>query len=120
MRMLYSILPVSRLIPLERTPSEIAGRCMTPLMEMSAMDRQLVISSRILAPFVLIYFSAGPCPYNKLTHPLPAESHRNYPLYTPGGGDRRWGSLEKEGKQWVGGLMFVEVPCYYSGCLLGI
>ncbi|KAG2757506.1 hypothetical protein P692DRAFT_201896231 [Suillus brevipes Sb2] len=49
--------------------------------------------------------SAGPCPYNKLTHPLPAESHRNYPLYTPGGGDRRWGTLEKEGRQWVGGLM---------------
>lgn len=49
--------------------------------------------------------AAGPCPYIKLTHPLPAESHRNYPLYTPGGGDRRWGSLEKEGRQWVGGLM---------------
>ncbi|KAG2156301.1 hypothetical protein DEU56DRAFT_723385 [Suillus clintonianus] len=44
-------------------------------------------------------------PYNKLTHPLPAESHRNYPLYTPGGGDRRWGFLEEEGQQWVGGLM---------------
>ncbi|KAG1752542.1 uncharacterized protein EDB91DRAFT_1044592 [Suillus paluster] len=49
--------------------------------------------------------------YNKLTHPLPAESHRNYPFYTPGGGDRRWGSLEEQGLQWVGGLMFVEVPC---------
>ncbi|KAG1755449.1 hypothetical protein EDB19DRAFT_406890 [Suillus lakei] len=44
-------------------------------------------------------------PYNKLTHPLPAKSHCNYPLYTPGGGDRRWGSLEEEGQQWVGGLM---------------
>ncbi|KAG1873758.1 hypothetical protein DFJ58DRAFT_881970, partial [Suillus subalutaceus] len=43
--------------------------------------------------------------YNKLTHPLPAESHRNYPLYTPGGGDRRRGSLKEEGQQWVGGLM---------------
>ncbi|KAG1892194.1 hypothetical protein F4604DRAFT_14495 [Suillus subluteus] len=49
--------------------------------------------------------SAGSHLYNKLTHPLPAESHRNYPLYTPGGGDRRWGSLEEEGQQWVGGLM---------------
>ncbi|KAG2064274.1 hypothetical protein BDR04DRAFT_1130843 [Suillus decipiens] len=45
--------------------------------------------------------------YSKLTHPLPAESHRNYPLYTPGGGDRRWGSLEEEGKQWMGGLMII-------------
>ncbi|KAG1783051.1 hypothetical protein EV702DRAFT_240416 [Suillus placidus] len=44
-------------------------------------------------------------PYNKLTRPLPAESHRNYPSYTPGGGDRRWRSFEEEGKQWVGGLM---------------
>ncbi|KAG0709879.1 hypothetical protein DFH29DRAFT_886232 [Suillus ampliporus] len=42
--------------------------------------------------------------YKRLTHPLPAESHRNYPLYTPGGGDRRWGS-EEQGLQWVGGLM---------------
>jgi hypothetical protein len=92
---------------------------MTLLIEMSVMAHQLVISSRILAPFVINYFSAGPRPHNKLTHPAPAESHRNYPLYTPGGGDRRWGSLEKEGKQWAGGLMFVEEPCYYSRCLLG-
>jgi hypothetical protein len=44
-------------------------------------------------------------------HPSPAESHRNYPLYTPGGSDKRWlgsGSLEEKGQQWVGGLMFVE------------
>lgn len=51
--------------------------------------------------------AAGSHLYSKLTHPLPAESHRNYPLYTPGGGDRRWGSLEEEGKQWMGGLMII-------------
>ncbi|KAG2042185.1 hypothetical protein BDR03DRAFT_854604 [Suillus americanus] len=62
---------------------------------------------RILAPFVINYFLVGSRLYNKLTHPLPSESHRNYPLYTPGGGDRRWGSLEEERQQWVGGLMVI-------------
>jgi hypothetical protein len=51
--------------------------------------------------------TAGSRLYNKLTHPSPAGSHRNYPLYTPGGGDRRWGSLEEEGQQWVGSLMVI-------------
>ncbi|OAX44035.1 hypothetical protein K503DRAFT_579751 [Rhizopogon vinicolor AM-OR11-026] len=46
--------------------------------------------------------------YKKLLYPLPVESQRNYPLYTPGGGDRRWlgsGSFEENGQHWVGGLM---------------
>jgi hypothetical protein len=46
--------------------------------------------------------------YTRLTHPLPALSHANYPFYTPGGGDGRWrGSEEGEesGLRWVGGLM---------------
>ncbi|KAH7930666.1 hypothetical protein BV22DRAFT_1101626 [Leucogyrophana mollusca] len=46
--------------------------------------------------------------YDRLTHPLPSHSHRNYPFYTPGGGDKRWlgsGSFEEEGLDWVGGLM---------------
>jgi hypothetical protein len=93
---------------------------MTLLMEMSLMAHQLVILNRILAPYIINYFLAGSRLYNKLTHPSPAGSHRNYPLYTPGGGDRRWGSLEEEGQQWVGSLMFVEVLCYYSGYSLGI
>ncbi|KAI0276300.1 hypothetical protein BGY98DRAFT_986287 [Russula aff. rugulosa BPL654] len=47
-------------------------------------------------------------PYERLTRPLPALSHIAYPFYTPGGEDKRWitsGTLEEEGKQWVGGLM---------------
>ncbi|KAH7916270.1 hypothetical protein BJ138DRAFT_596179 [Hygrophoropsis aurantiaca] len=46
--------------------------------------------------------------YDRLTHPLPSHSHRNYPFYTSGGGDKRWigsGSFEEEGLDWVGGLM---------------
>ena len=46
--------------------------------------------------------------YELLTHPLPAHSHRNYPWYTPGGGDKRWiasGDEEEEGLCWVGSLM---------------
>lgn len=52
-------------------------------------------------------------PYERLTHPRPALSHAAYPFYTPGGGDKRWltsGTLEEEGKQWVGGLMSVYKP----------
>lgn len=48
--------------------------------------------------------------YERLTHPLPALSHAEYPFYTPGGGDKRWltsGTVEEDGKQWVGGLMLV-------------
>jgi len=51
--------------------------------------------------------------YERLTHPLPALSHAAYPFYTSGGGDKRWlmaGTVEEEGKQWVGGLMFVYLP----------
>ncbi|KAI9513263.1 hypothetical protein F5148DRAFT_286601 [Russula earlei] len=47
-------------------------------------------------------------PYERLTRPLPALSHAEYPFYTPGGGDKRWlisDNLEEEGRQWVGGLM---------------
>lgn len=49
--------------------------------------------------------------YERLTHPLPALSHAEYPFYTPGGGDKRWlvsGTVEEEGKQWVGGLMLAD------------
>jgi hypothetical protein len=52
-------------------------------------------------------------PYERLTRPLPALSHIAYPFYTPGGEDKRWimsGTLEEEGKQWVGGLMSVYKP----------
>jgi hypothetical protein len=51
--------------------------------------------------------------YERLTHPLPALSHAAYPFYTSGGGDKRWlsaGTVEEEGKQWVGGLMSVYLP----------
>ncbi|KAH7887534.1 hypothetical protein F5I97DRAFT_1806379 [Phlebopus sp. FC_14] len=45
--------------------------------------------------------------YDRLTHPEPSLSHRNYPMYTPGGGDARWfdGLQEDEGLKWVGPLM---------------
>ncbi|TCD67562.1 hypothetical protein EIP91_012259 [Steccherinum ochraceum] len=46
--------------------------------------------------------------YRRLTHPLPAPSHANYPFFTPGGSDKRWfgsGESEENGRQWVGGLM---------------
>ena len=61
-------------------------------------------------------------PYERLTHPLPALSHAAYPFYTPGGGDKRWltsGTIEEEGKQWVGGLMsVVQVPFDVNHSLL--
>ncbi|KAF5387659.1 hypothetical protein D9615_000596 [Tricholomella constricta] len=52
----------------------------------------------------------SPETYIRLTHPLPARSHANYPYYTPGGGDKRWlgaGEVEEEGLRWVGGLMLI-------------
>ncbi|KAJ6628935.1 hypothetical protein B0H10DRAFT_1777484 [Mycena sp. CBHHK59/15] len=48
--------------------------------------------------------------YSRLRYPLPAQTHANYPFYTPGGADKRWlvsDQLEEEGLQWVGGLMIV-------------
>jgi hypothetical protein len=51
--------------------------------------------------------------YERLTHPLPALTHAAYPFYTPDGGDKRWlmsGTVEEEGRQWVGGFMSVYLP----------
>ncbi|KAJ7498687.1 hypothetical protein FB451DRAFT_1202719 [Mycena latifolia] len=48
--------------------------------------------------------------YSCLRYPLPAQTHANYPLYTPGGTDKRWiitKESEESGLQWVGGLMIV-------------
>ncbi|KAI0033750.1 hypothetical protein K488DRAFT_47005 [Vararia minispora EC-137] len=46
--------------------------------------------------------------FERLSSPLPALSHRNYPFYTPGGEDKRWlgdGAVEENGRQWVGPMM---------------
>ncbi|KIL00509.1 hypothetical protein PAXRUDRAFT_129640 [Paxillus rubicundulus Ve08.2h10] len=48
--------------------------------------------------------------YDRIYHPMPSPLHYNYPMYTPGGGDRRWfvdirEILGEEAMQWVGGLM---------------
>ncbi|KAH8094859.1 hypothetical protein BXZ70DRAFT_340943 [Cristinia sonorae] len=46
--------------------------------------------------------------YSRLTYPIPASSHANYPFYTPSGIDKRWfgtGESEEGGRQWVGGMM---------------
>lgn len=54
--------------------------------------------------------------YRPMACPLPAPGHANYPLYTPGGQDKRWlgtGELEEGGMQWVGGLM-----CVHRGLIL--
>ncbi|KAF5393137.1 hypothetical protein D9757_001307 [Collybiopsis confluens] len=47
--------------------------------------------------------------FARMTHPLPAPSHANYPWYTPGGGDKRWlgSGQDEEGLKWVGGLMII-------------
>ncbi|KAI0940142.1 hypothetical protein AcW1_004946 [Taiwanofungus camphoratus] len=46
--------------------------------------------------------------YRRLTHPLPVQSHENYPFYTPSDEDKRWlgsGELEENGMHWVGSMM---------------
>jgi len=45
--------------------------------------------------------------YRCLSRPVPSDTHRNYPMYTPGGGDQRWHPdlILEEGMDWVGGLM---------------
>lgn len=46
--------------------------------------------------------------YPRLTHPLPASCHENYPQYTASGQDRRIiADVDDTGMQWVGGLMCV-------------
>ena len=50
--------------------------------------------------------------FEVMTHPQPAWSHRNYPLHTPGGKDRRWignVNFEEHGMHWVGGLLYVHI-----------
>lgn len=46
----------------------------------------------------------------RLRYPTPVLLHRNYPMYTPGGFDRRWANgfeLERSDVKWVGNMMLV-------------
>jgi hypothetical protein len=46
----------------------------------------------------------------QIRHPTPCISHENYPMYTPGGFDRRWvqpGEIEETTLKWVGTMMYV-------------
>jgi len=55
------------------------------------------------------YFSSTD-DYSPMTYPIPSFSHREYPSFTPGGGDNRWydiDGLEEGGREWVGTLMLV-------------
>jgi hypothetical protein len=56
---------------------------------------------------VSMYFNAA---YRRLSRPMPSNTHSNYPMYTPGGGDQRWhpDAILGEGMQCVGGLMCVK------------
>ncbi|KAK7060391.1 hypothetical protein VNI00_001156 [Paramarasmius palmivorus] len=63
-----------------------------------------------LGPDLPDYPGESPAAFDltKMTHPLPARRHRNYPWYTPGGEDKRWlgsGEIEEDGLKWVGGMM---------------
>ena len=45
----------------------------------------------------------------RLLYPEPALCHRNYPMYTPGGLDRRWANefeLKRSDVKWVGNMMY--------------
>ena len=46
---------------------------------------------------------------SRLRYPTPALCHRNYPMYTPGGLDRRWVNefeLKRSDVKWVGNMMY--------------
>ncbi|KAF8195624.1 hypothetical protein K438DRAFT_1826239 [Mycena galopus ATCC 62051] len=48
--------------------------------------------------------------YSHLNYPLSAQTHIDYPFYTPGGADKRWiisEDAEESDFEWVGGLMVV-------------
>ncbi|KAJ6539594.1 hypothetical protein B0H19DRAFT_365737 [Mycena capillaripes] len=63
-----------------------------------------------LCPPGIDHDTTDPIPqYSRLKYPLPARTHINYPLYTPGGEDTRWVIPEdlEAGLQWVGGLVIV-------------
>ena len=50
---------------------------------------------------------------SRLRYPTPALCHRNYPMYTPGGLDRRWVNefeLKRSDVKWVGNMMY-DVLC---------
>ncbi len=75
---------------------------------------QIIVSSvltTVIERFILfteLTYQVTSHSYTRLTHPLPAASHFDYPWFTPGGSDKRWlgsGAEEEEGLCWVGGLM---------------
>ncbi|KAG5648872.1 hypothetical protein DXG03_000221 [Asterophora parasitica] len=106
---------------------EITSRNFNPLVLFSEMKLQNNLSHletriRLVVEFADVRILAfgtlnrlrthvpSPETYHRLTHPLPARSHAEYPYYTSGGGDKRWlgeGEVEEEGLRWVGGLMLI-------------
>ncbi|KAF7352578.1 hypothetical protein MVEN_01223100 [Mycena venus] len=60
----------------------------------------------LLCPPGVLPATTAVAEYSPLKYPLPAQSHVDYPLYTPGGADKRW-IPEEAGLEWVGGLMLV-------------
>ncbi|TFK20342.1 hypothetical protein FA15DRAFT_673542 [Coprinopsis marcescibilis] len=83
----------------------------------SVIGRQNVIEDHGVYPVTLEpsspsaptqYFPLYPLTYTRITQPMPAAVHSNYPLYTSGGGDMRWKDFEEirdEGARWVGSMM---------------
>ncbi|KAJ7094547.1 hypothetical protein B0H15DRAFT_921602 [Mycena belliarum] len=56
------------------------------------------------------FTSLAPSAYSRMRYPLPADTHANYPFFTPGAEDKRWitpDESEESGLQWIGGLMIV-------------
>lgn len=51
-----------------------------------------------------------------MSHPQPTASHEKYPLFTPGGKDKRWLHdndipEDEHGRQWVGGMLLCAQLC---------
>ena len=71
----------------------------------------LSIPSKSSIGLNLIPFTAAMEP---MSYPHPMPSHTKYPLFTPGGKDKRWLSDVSEdgsGRQWVGGMLLCAQLC---------
>ncbi|CAG8475193.1 1970_t:CDS:2 [Acaulospora colombiana] len=102
-------IPMTRSITLDPTPSSqsslwkrlrsgtFTGRPTSP----NTTQSMLIVESVPLSKEVPVY--------SRLTHPLPVENHRNFPLYTPGGKYLRW-PKDYDGTNeefWVGPMLYV-------------
>ncbi|PPQ64614.1 hypothetical protein CVT24_008351 [Panaeolus cyanescens] len=74
-------------------------------------DHGVYPRSKFITPtYLFTEYNSPSTTYSRMQEPQPSPCNRQYPFFTPGGGDLRWRDLdemEEQGFHWMGSLMIV-------------